>query len=321
MSVPNTQKPEHERSNRLQSIAIVFGMFGLLALTGFVIWGPLGVLFAAIISLFLIYSVSRASPKMILKMYKAKALGRNDLPELQDLFDRLVERAGLEHKPTLFYVPSEMMNAFATGRNEQTVVAVTHGLLQHMNNREIGGVLAHELSHIKHNDVWVMGLADVFSRLTNSMGQIGQFMLLLSLGAIIMGGSSPMPMLGVLVLIFAPAGSVLLQLALSRSREFEADYGAAQITGDPAGLASALTKIEKASKGWMQKIMPGRKVPQPAMLRTHPATEERIERLMEMEGRHDMPTPVRIPEPMVNPPRGANVQRRPRWHIVTGLWY
>ncbi len=315
------QSREHVRSNHGQSIIIILGMFALLALTGLVIWGPLGVLLAAGISLFLIYSVSRASPKMILKMYKAKPLGRNDLPELQDLFDNLVDRADLEHNPMLFYVPSKMMNAFATGRGEQTVVAVTHGLLQHMNNREIGGVLAHELAHIKHNDVWVMGLADVFSRLTNSMGQIGQLLLLLSLGAIIMGGSSPIPMLGVLVLILAPAGSVLLQLALSRSREFEADFGAAQITGDPAGLASALAKIEKASKGWMQKLMPGKKAPQPAMLRTHPATAERIERLMAMEGRHDMPAPVRIPQPMVNPPRGYSVQRRPRWHIITGLWY
>lgn len=317
----STLKPTHDRSNKGQSAAIIMAMFALLGLTGFAIWGPFGILLSIIISLFLIYSVSRASPKLLLKMYKAKPLGPRDLPELQDLFDRLVERAGLEHEPTLYYVPSKMMNAFATGRGEQTVVAVTHGLLQHMNNREIGGVLAHELSHIKHKDVWVMGLADVFSRLTNSMGQIGQILLLLSLGALLLGTSAPMPMWCVAILLLTPLASTMLQLALSRSREYEADYGAAQITGDPAALASALRKIEKASKTWMQAIMPGRKVPEPAMLRTHPPTEERIERLLAMEGRQDMPAPVRIPEPLVNPPRGYQVQRKPRWHIMTGLWY
>ncbi len=308
-------------SNRGQSTKIIFAMFAILAVTGYVMWGPLGVIGAILLSAFLIYSVSRASPKMLLKMYKAKPLGPHDLPALQDLFDRLVERTDLEHKPTLYYVPSKMLNAFATGRDEEAVVAVTHGLLQHMNNREIAGVLAHELSHIKHKDVWVMGLADVFSRLTNTMGQIGQFMLLFSLGSILLGGAALIPWGAVAILMLAPVGSTLLQLALSRTREYEADLGAIQITGDPAGLASALQKVEKAKKGWLQAVMPGRKIPEPAMLRTHPPTEERIERLMALQGRKDMPQMVSFPQPMVNPPQGYVVRRRPRWHIMTGLWY
>ena len=308
-------------SNRGQSTKIIFAMFAILAVTGYVMWGPLGVIGAVLLSAFLIYSVSRASPKMLLKMYKAKPLGPHDLPALQDLFDRLVERTDLEYKPTLYYVPSKMLNAFATGRDEEAVVAVTHGLLQHMNNREIAGVLAHELSHIKHKDVWVMGLADVFSRLTNTMGQIGQFMLLFSLGSILLGGAALIPWGAVGILLLAPMGSTLLQLALSRTREYEADLGAVRITGDPAGLASALQKVEKAKKGWLQAVMPGRKIPEPAMLRTHPPTDERIERLMALQGRKDMPQPVTIPQPMVNPPQGYVVRRRPRWHIMTGLWY
>lgn len=308
-------------SNRGQSSTIILAMFAILAVTGYVMWGTSGVIGAVLLSAFLIYSVSRASPKMLLKMYKAKPLGPHDLPALQDLFDRLVERSDLDHAPTLYYVPSKMLNAFATGRDEQAVVAVTHGLLQHMNNREIAGVLAHELSHIKHKDVWVMGLADVFSRLTNTMGQIGQFMLLFSLGSVLLGGAALIPWSGVAVLMLAPVGSTLLQLALSRTREYEADLGAVRITGDPAGLASALKKVEKAKKGWLQAVMPGRKIPEPAMLRTHPPTEERIERLMALTGRQDVPAPVAIPEPVVNPPQGYVVRRRPRWHIVSGLWY
>ena len=308
-------------SNRGQSTKIIFAMFAILAVTGYVMWGVLGVIGAILLSAFLIYSVSRASPKMLLKMYKAKPLGPNDLPALQDLFDRLVERTDLEYKPTLYYVPSKMLNAFATGRDEQAVVAVTHGLLQQMNNREIAGVLAHELSHIKHEDVWVMGLADVFSRLTNTMGQIGQFMLLFSLGSILIGGAALIPWGAVGILLLAPLGSTLLQLALSRTREYEADLGAIRITGDPAGLASALQKVEKAKKGLLQAVMPGRKIPEPAMLRTHPPTEERIARLMSLQGRKDMPQPVHTPDPVVNPPQGYVVRRSPRWHIMTGLWY
>lgn len=313
---------EHERANRGQSVLIIFAMFALLGLTGFAIWGPLGIVLSVLVSLFLISAVGRASPKVVLKMYKAKAFGPRDLPQLQKLFDRLVDRANLEHKPQLYYVPSKMLNAFATGRGDQTVVAVTHGLLQQLNNREIAGVLAHELSHIKHRDVWVMSLADVFSRLTNSMGQVGQIMLWISLALMLFGGASLFPLPAIMILVLAPVASTLLQLALSRSREYEADFGAAQITGDPSGLASALRKVDQSHRGLLKKVlMPGRKENNPAMLRTHPPTEERIERLMAMEGADVLPMPVEIPTRVVNPPPEYVVVRRPRWHILTGLWH
>ena len=313
---------EHDRSNQFQSGLIIFAMFALLCAAGFVLWGGLGVLMAAAFSAFTVLSVRRASPKMVLKMYKAKALGPRDLPELQEMFDRLVERADLEHKPTLYYVPSKMLNAFATGRGNQTVVAVTHGLLDKMNNREIGGVLAHEISHIKHKDVWVMSLADAFSRLTRLMGQIGQIMLFLSLGALLFGKQIPVPLICVAVLLFAPMASGLLQLALSRSREYEADYGAAQITGDPHALASALKKVDQAHTSWLKKVvMPGRKTPEASLLRTHPPTDDRVERLMAMKDLQELPSQMEVPRRMVNPPAKYVVVRRPRWHIVSGLWY
>lgn len=312
----------HARSNHGQSFMIIAAMFGLLCLAGYVLSGGTGVLMAGAISAFTIFSVGRASPKMVLKMYKAKELGPHDLPELQDMFDRLVARADLEHKPTLYYVPSKMLNAFASGRGAQSVVAVTHGLLDKMNNREIGGVLAHELSHIKHNDVWVMSLADAFSRLTNLMGQIGQIMIFVSLGALLFGYKIPVPLLCVVVLLFAPAASGLLQMALSRSREYEADFGAAQITGDPLGLASALKKVDQANTSWIKKLMlPGRKVPEASLLRTHPPTDDRISRLMAMKDLQELPTQMAVPRRMVNPPTAFVVTRRPRWHIVSGLWY
>lgn len=297
-------------------------MFSLLCLAGFAIWGSTGLLMAAGFSLFTLFSVGRGSPKLVLKMYKAKALGPNDFPELQQMFDSLAARADLEHKPVLYYIPSKMLNAFATGRGKQSVVAVTHGLLENMSNREIGGVLAHELSHIKHNDVWVMSLADAFSRLTTTMGQIGQLMLLLSLGALLFGFKMPVPFICVAVLLFAPAASGLLQLALSRSREYEADYGAAQITGDPIGLASALKKVDHAHTSWIKKVvMPGRKVPEASLLRTHPPTDDRIARLMAMKDLQELPAQLQLPRRTINPPAQYTVMARPKWHILSGLWY
>lgn len=265
---------------------------------------------------FLVLFSGRASPAIILRMYKAQAIEHGQLPELTQTFDALVRRAQLEQTPKLYYVPSKMMNAFAVGRGDNAAVAITHGLLQHMNLREITGVLAHEISHILHRDLWVMGLADIFSRLTTSMGQIGQLMVLFSIPAILYG--MDFPWLAVVVLLIAPMVSGLLQLALSRTREFEADFGAAQITGDPAGLASALRKIDQAHTGWWQKLLlPGRKVPDPALLRSHPPTEDRIERLLAMSGEA---LPNRFPTAEIPPPVARMKLRGPRWHI-TGLWY
>lgn len=312
---------EHDRSNIGQSVMIISALAAILGLTGFVLYGTTGLVLALILAMVLIFMSGRASPALVLKMYKAQPIADNDLPELQQMFRTLVQTADLPHLPKLYFVPSKMMNAFAVGRGDQSVVAVTHGLLKHMNNREIGGVLAHEISHIKHKDLWVMGLADAFSRLTTSMGQIGQIMLLFTIPAILMGKQTSIPWLVLIVLLLAPMSAGLLQLALSRSREFEADYGAAQITGDPNGLASALRKIEHASTSWLQNaIKPGNKVPAPAILRTHPPTDERIERLVELSGK-TLPTQVALPEIEIKAPNPLHKLRRPRWHIMSGLWY
>lgn len=311
----------HDRSNRGQSFLIITALAIILSITGFALSGAVGILVALGTAGFLILSSRRASPAMLLKMYKARVINKNELHELQQIFSNLVKRADLEHSPTLYYVPSEMLNAFAVGRGKQAVVAVTHGLLEHMNNRELAGILAHELSHIKHKDLAVMGLADVFSRMTTTMGNIGQIMVLFSIPAVILGKEPLLPWTVVIVLLVTPMLSGMLQLALSRSREFEADLGAAQITGDPNGLALALRKIDQAQTSWLQKmLLPGRKIPAPALLRTHPPTEDRITQLTELSGQA-LPPPVAMPEIEFSPPTPQQALRRPRWHIMTGLWY
>ncbi len=308
----------HNRTNHFQSVIMVIAMAGIMGICGFAIGGTMGLFLALGFAAFTILGAGRATASLVLKMYKANPLTREQAPGLIEIFDTLVERANLEHRPKLYYVPSEMMNAFATGRNENVAVAVTDGLLRNMTPREIAGVLAHELSHVRHRDIFVMSIADAFSRVTATIGQIGIYMLMFAIPSVMMG--MKLTMLGGLVLLLAPSASAMLQLALSRSREYEADRGAAEITGDPLGLAMALKKIEVAHTGVIQKILlPGRKSPEPALLRTHPPTEERIARLKAMAG---MDQSIKLPEPeiLAKSFQPQTKIRRPRWHL-TGLWY
>ena len=197
--------------------------------------------------------------------------------------DRLAGRAGLRRRPRLYYVPSRLLNAFAVGRPDDAVIALTDGLLRSMRLRELAGILAHETSHIRNNDLWLMGLADLVGRLTRLMTMLGLFLLILAVPLWI-GGAASFPWLVIPLLVFAPQLTTLLQLALSRAREYEADLDAAGLTGDPAGLASALAKLERFQRGmWEQILIPGYRLPEPSLLRSHPPTEERIARLRELQ--------------------------------------
>ena len=145
------------------------------------------------------------------------------------------------------------------------------------------GVLAHEISHIRNDDLWIMGLADAVSRLTRMLSWMGQLLLLLSLPMLIPGGDT-FPWLLVLPLTGAPILSFLLRLALSRTREYDADLGAATLTENPRGLANALAKMERLRGSWLERLLLSeRRLPEPSVLRTHPDTADRIRRLLELE--------------------------------------
>ena len=227
----------------------------------------------------------------------------------------MARRAGLDRVPHLFYVPSPMANAFTVGGRQGAAIALTDGLLRSLNTRELAGVLAHETAHVLHGDLALMNLADVISRVTAALSMTGQFLLVLNL-PLMLAGAAPVSWALVLVLVFAPGASSLLQLALSRTREFSADAEAARLTGDPLALASALGKMEAAEAGfWSRLLLPGHRSPHPSLLRTHPAHAERIARLRELaedRGRQVQAEPFALPFP---PPR-----RRPRWRIG-GFWY
>ena len=306
----------HARTNRLQASLLIAALVALVGLCGLLFAGPTGLLLAAVAVLFVVGATSQRATAVVMRMYRAQPLDRANAPELTQLFDALVRRAEVR-RPQLYYVPSKTMNAFAIGHGEDASVAITAGLLARLNPRELAGVLAHELAHVKNNDVFVMSLADGLSRITTVLGQAGQLMALLSLPAVFLGYD--FPWLATAVLFFAPGISALLQLALSRSREHNADLGAVRITGDPLGLASALARLEHLHGRWYDRILrPGRGESQPALLRTHPSTPERIARLNELAGgalATTLPQPPAYRTRVTHPPLAP-----PRWRML-GLWY
>jgi heat shock protein HtpX len=304
----------HRLVNTLQSVLLIGAMAGLLALLGWIVADLEGLLVALVVGLLVALFGPRVSPWLVLRMYRAQAIHPRQAPDLYRALYELCRRADLSRPPALFYIPTPMLNAFAVGSRDQAAIVLTDGLLRKLDGRELVGVLAHELSHVRHNDMWVMNLADIISRMTVALSQVGLFLLLLGLPLLLLGIIRISPV-ALLLLIFAPTLVALLQLALSRTREYEADRGAVELTGDPRGLASALQKLEHYQGGWLERIlMPGRREPDPAILRTHPATSDRIRRLRELAP-PEAP-PLRIAS--YAPP--ARAGRRPRWHL-NGLWY
>lgn len=309
-----------QRSNRVQSVLMVLGMVLILGVCGFVMSGLFGLFAALVLALFILLASARVSPEVVLRGYKARPIAAAQAPGLLQALAGLTQRAGLKHLPKLYYVPSKTLNAFAVGQGEDASIALTDGLLRALSEREVTAVLAHELSHIRHNDLFVMGLADAFSRVTAIVGQVGQVMVLLAIPSLFMGYA--FPWVPALVLLCAPAANALLQLALSRSREHEADYGAAQLTGDPLGLAMALRKIEGVHGNWFEKVLlPGRREAAPALLRTHPKTEDRLLRL-QAYAQAQFPaaaaTSLLSQIPLVSLPTATLGE--PRWHI-NSFWY
>lgn len=315
------ERRRHKIRNGVQSVLLLGGMIGLLALCGWLVFGPDGLVGMGLGAALALPFSPRISPQMVLRMYRARELGPRDLPEVVDAVARLAERAGLERRPRLYYVPSAMLNAFAVGERNDAALVVTDGLLRALTLRELVGVLAHEISHVRNNDLWLMGLADVVGRLTRLMTLFGIALLILGLPMWLTGAAS-LPLLLIPLLLFAPQLTVLLQLALSRSREFDADLDAAGLTGDPEGLASALFKLERFQRGlWERILMPGYRLPEPSLLRTHPPTAQRVERLRALAPRARGVAPLwDFGDAMPRRPGWPRVVATPRRRLV-GFWY
>jgi heat shock protein HtpX len=282
----------HRLLNFVHTALLVAGSLALFIACAWVFFGTDGIIYAlgfGAVSLFMAGSVS---PAMVLRMYKAHPVSPHEFPAGHAILDRLAERAELPARPQLFVLPSEMMNAFAVGRMNDSAICLTDKLIRSLTQRELAGVMAHEVSHIRNEDVRVMAIADMVSRFTSVLSTLGIFTLLFNLPSIVFGSAGQVPWIAILLLLFAPTIGGLLQLALSRTREYDADFGAVMLTGDPDGLASALLKLEKAQRGyWEGMVLPGSRLPEPSILRTHPKTADRIERLMAMKETEEAPLP------------------------------
>lgn len=310
----------HKLRNLAQSAMLVLGMALVAGLCAWVIWGPGGI-FWAIAGVVLAMVVSPSiPPAFVLQLYRARPLEPAEFPKGYAILTELARRAGLPQMPTLYYVASSVLNAFAVGSRNSAAIAVTDGLLRTLNLRQLMGVLAHEVSHVRNNDLWIMGLADTMSRLTSLLSYFGLFLLALNL-PLLLAGAAVVPWLLVAVLVLAPTLMSLLQLALSRSREFDADLDAAELSGDPVGLASALEHMNRLQgRFWEEILLPGRRIPQPSLLRSHPPTAERIRRLLELAEPTHPPMTRRPSEPLALPVALRIVESRPRWRWP-GLWY
>lgn len=227
------------------------------------------------------------SDKMVLRMYNAQEVDEHSAPHFHRMVAELADRAGLP-MPKVYLIQEDAPNAFATGRNPaNAAVAATTGLLRLLNEREVRGVMAHELAHVKHRDILI---STVSATMAGAISMLANFAMLF--GGRDSEGRPANPIASIAMMILAPLAASLIQMAISRAREFEADRGGAEISGDPLALASALAKI--AGRAEQIPLGPTERHPETAQMMimnplaggglaglfsTHPATEERIARL------------------------------------------
>lgn len=282
MRYPNRTTP-HQWNNRIQTALLILLLLGISSLTGSLLLGTLGFWVAIGCAVFALCFEPIAAWQLTLRLYRAKPLSYQAAPALWHIVQVLAKRAELPATPALFSIPSPVINAFAVGHAKHAAIALTDGLLSQLTQREIAGVIGHEIAHIAHGDLRVMGLADFISRLTQLFSTAGQIMLLLALPLLFVEGYQiRINTISMLILLFSPQLAILAQLGLSRVREYDADHKAALLTGDPMGLAFALARIEQSSRSWLEILLPGWGNPQPSWLRSHPATEDRIKLLQEI---------------------------------------
>ena len=272
--------------NTLKVFVLLAGLTALFGAVGGAIGGQSGALVALGLAAVMNVVMYYGSSTMVLRAYRAQVVDASQAPGLYAMVDRLRQRAGLP-MPVVAIAPHEQPNAFATGRNpEHGVVCVTEGLLRIMSIPELEGVIAHELAHIKNRDMLLMTIAATIAGAISNLSQFG----------FLLGGRSDdgesNPMAGLLMMILGPLAAMLLQSAISRTREFKADAVGAEIAGSPDGLASALRTLERAAQRIPMQVSPAAAsmaIVNPLsafkgqalvkLFSTHPPTEARVEAL------------------------------------------
>ena len=276
--------------NLMKTAVLMAAITALFMAIGSMLGGRQGMMMALLVAVGMNFFSYWFSDKMVLKMYNAREVDDTSAPQFYGMVRDLAQRAGLP-MPRVYLIDEDAPNAFATGRNpEHAAVAATTGILRVLSERELRGVMAHELAHVKHRDILISTVSATMAGAISMLANFAMFF-----GGRNSEGRSHNPIVGILVMLLAPLAAGLIQMAISRAREFEADRGGAEISGDPRSLASALDKIHRYAQG--TRLEAAERHPETAQMMImnplsagglrglfsiHPSTEERIERLLAM---------------------------------------
>ncbi|MGE5387217.1 MAG: zinc metalloprotease HtpX [Betaproteobacteria bacterium] len=277
--------------NWLKTAALMAAILALFGVIGAFLGGKSGMMLALLLGGVMNVASYWFSDKLVLSMYNAREVDEVSAPQFYATIRELAQRAGLP-MPRVYLIDEPQPNAFATGRNpEHAAVAATTGILQLLSARELRGVMAHELAHVRHRDILISTVSATMAGAISMLANFAMFF-----GGRDDNGRPVNPLAGLLVAILAPLAASLIQMAISRAREYEADRGGAEISGDPGALADALGKIQRYAEGRVP-MAPAQAHPETAQMMilnplagggladlfsTHPPTEERIARLRVM---------------------------------------
>jgi len=278
--------------NHLRTVALLGLLSGLLiAISYWIIGGITGVIIGIALAAVTNFMSWYQSDKIALAAYRAQPISQNEAPGLYQMVQRLCDRGNLP-MPAIYIVPSQAANAFATGRDpEHAAVAVTQGILNLLPDDELEGVIAHELTHIANRDTLTQAVAATIAGAISFLAQMVSYSLWFPTSQNNNRGANPLGL--VLTIVLAPIAATVVQLAISRTREFEADAGAARLTGNPQGLARALQRLDRMAR---QLPMTGNPAFEPLLIMnsfsgqflgnlfsSHPPTEARVEQLLKLE--------------------------------------
>ena len=276
--------------NLMKTAVLMAAITALFMAVGQAMGGQQGMVLALLVALGMNFFSYWFSDKMVLKMYNAREVDETTAPGFYRMVSELAKRADLP-MPRVYIIDEDAPNAFATGRNPQhAAVAATTGIMRVLSERELRGVMAHELAHVKHRDILI---STISATMAGAISMLANFAMMF--GSRDSEGRPTNPIATIAVMILAPLAASLIQMAISRAREFEADRGGAEISGDPRALASALDKINRYARGipleaterhpetaQMMIVNPLSGGGLRGLFSTHPATEDRIERLLAM---------------------------------------
>ena len=275
--------------NAIKTTLLLGAMTLLFVTGGYAMGGETGMVIAFVVALGMNFFSYYYSDRVVLKMYKAKEVSYNDAPWLHDIVERLAQKAGAP-KPKLYIVPGDQPNAFATGRNpENAAVAVTEGITRLLSKEELAGVLAHEMAHVVNRDILIGTIAATIAGAISMMASFGRYSAMFGGGR--NRGANPLVM--IVMMLVAPFAAMLVQMAISRTREYKADRTGAELVGDPRQLASALQKLSRGAAqipmdanpatAHMFIVSPLSGKGMASLFSTHPPMQERIDRLMSMD--------------------------------------